>query len=83
MNDTQKKFAIAGVLITATLYIQLKRYQKQVVDRFPDLDPKVSRKAYNNMLKNAFMQKYTETEMQDNASMDELFLKEYALLIAL
>ena len=75
MNNKQKAtlcvlavFGVAGV-------VQFKRYQKMVCTRFPEIDPKIARKAYRTMFMKAATNQY-DTLPESDEDMDKLFLAE-------
>lgn len=76
-NNTKTAIAVAVVAIAVVgATVQMKSLSNQVVERFPDIDPKVARKAYRKMMLKAAAGQYTDAELSDDAAMDKLFLVE-------
>jgi len=81
MNDNQKKIAIVSVVAALLATAYHKKHQKIILDRFPDLDPKILKKAYNQILRDAYCGRLANEEMTDE-NLDDLILRKYANLIA-
>lgn len=79
MNNNQKMIAATAIAIGALSVfsvIQLNTYVKQLQERFPEIDKKIVRKAYRNMLIAAFAQEYGDLDGLDVQLMEKLFLDE-------
>lgn len=70
MNKT--KLIAAVVLVGAAYAAYHLKHQSIIVDRFPDIDPKVVRKAYKTMMKRALAGAYADTDDSDE-TMDRIF----------
>lgn len=76
MNKKTKK-TVTAASIASIVVLLVSRYshmQQQVCARFPELDPKVAKAAYNKMMRNALMGKYPDIQDATEEEMDELFL---------
>lgn len=81
MNSNQKKLAIGTVVAAALATAYHLKHQQIIVARFPDLDPKVVKKAYRKILKDTYGGKYANVDTTDEF-LDNEILKEYANLIS-
>lgn len=70
MNKT--KLIAAVVLVGAAYAAYHLKHQSIIVDRFPDIDPKVVRKAYKTMMKRALAGAYADMDDSDE-TMDRIF----------
>jgi hypothetical protein len=65
-------FAVTGVALVTYKYHQI--HFKIILDRFPNLDPKVVKEAYKEFMKNAAVNKYGDMSNFSDEKMDRLFL---------
>ena len=72
MNKTAL-IATVVALAGAAYYKYHNIHENIIVDRFPDLDPTVVRKAYQTMLKRAYAGAYSYTDNSEE-TMDKIFL---------
>lgn len=77
MNQALKILLLLALVTPGlALALTLRRYVQLVQDRFPGTDPKIARKAYLNMLRNAFGGEYSDDQLDGDDRMDEIFLSE-------
>lgn len=66
-----------GAFATAAYYISIDNDMK---NRFPEIDPKIRRKAYRKFLSNSMNNVYGDMDDFDAAKMDQLFLEQVRIL---
>lgn len=76
MTKNQKIAAAAVVSLTVVAAIQYKSLVTQVEARFPEIDKKIVRKAYRNMMMKSFAGGYATESMSSDQAMDAFFLTE-------
>lgn len=82
MTNTQKKIALIGLAFVVAGSFVLYQYAhfQIIVKRFPDLDPKVVKAAYKNLMKKAAVGDYGDIQDYTEEQMDRIFLQEVALI---
>lgn len=69
------KKLILAVVLGAAIAVYHKGHQQAILTRFPDLDPRTARSAYNTVLRGALTGRLPQDA--DNDQLDRLFLDEY------
>jgi hypothetical protein len=70
-----KKMIISAVLVSATALAALVSYEgstSALIERFPNVDPKILRKAHKQMIKDALAQKLPDATSDEDY--DKIFL---------
>lgn len=76
MSKTKIAILSATVVTLITLAWQLQKLGSEValMERFPNIDPKIVVKAHRQMIKNTFKGMYNDRDMTDAVN-DEIFLE--------
>lgn len=72
-----KKTTIAALIAIVAFVAFNVKHEQIIVERFPDLDPKIVRKVYRKVLRGAYAGKYPNVDFNDEEALDSLFLAEY------
>jgi Fe-S-cluster formation regulator IscX/YfhJ len=73
---TKYKIILSAAVVVVSAFVAYASYEgplQALMERFPDIDPKIVRKVHREMFKEALVGKYSEFQT-DDATLDRIFL---------
>lgn len=81
MTKTKIILSVAVVVVTAFAVVAYEGPLHSLMERFPDVDPKITRKAHREMFKESFQGKYDWIDKTDATDdLDRIFLAKVKIL---
>lgn len=79
-TQTSRNLAVVSVAVTVFTVSFHKSMQRMLIETYPHRDPKLVRKAFNQMIRDGFTGKLIGNRI-DNDFLDELFDQKYYALL--